>query len=77
MKTGRKASVTPVFKKGEEGPGNYRPVSLTSVPRKMMEHLLLDVFSEKVEEKMVIGSSQHGLIKGKSCLTVLVASKIS
>ena len=30
----RKANVVPVFKKGkQEEPGNYRPVSLTSIPR--------------------------------------------
>ncbi|GAB0208442.1 mitochondrial enolase superfamily member 1 [Grus japonensis] len=70
----RKANVTPVFKKGKkEDPGNYRPVSLTSIPGKMMEQLTLGVIYKYVEEKKVTGSGQHGFTKGKSCLTNLIA----
>jgi len=62
----RKASVITVFKKGKkEDPGNYRPISLTSIPGKMMEQLILDVTIKQVEEKKVLRSSQHGFTKGK------------
>jgi len=70
----RKATVTPVFKEGKkEDPGNYRLVSLTSIPGKVMEQLMLEVIIKQVEEKKVIKSSQHGFTRGKSFLTNLIA----
>jgi len=63
----RKANVTPVFKKGKkEDPGNYRPVSLTSILGRMMEKLILEVTIKQVVEKKFIRSSQHGFTKGNS-----------
>jgi len=48
------------FKKGkEEDLSNGRPVNLTSVPRKVMEQLILYAISKKLEEKKVIRRSQH------------------
>ena len=61
----RIASVTPVFQKCKKADlGNYRLLSLTSIPRKMMEQLVLDTLSKPLEEKKVIGRSQHGSTKG-------------
>ncbi|KAK4820687.1 hypothetical protein QYF61_003607 [Mycteria americana] len=70
----RLANVTHIFKKGrKEDPGNYRPVSLTSVPGKLMEQIILSAITRHVENNQGIKPSQHGFRKGRSCLTNLIS----
>ncbi|GAB0204867.1 mitochondrial enolase superfamily member 1 [Grus japonensis] len=70
----RLASVTPIYKKGwKEDPGNYRPVSLTLVLGKVMEQIILSAITWHLQDNKVIRPSQHGFMKGKSCLTNLIS----
>ncbi|KAK4807185.1 hypothetical protein QYF61_024305 [Mycteria americana] len=70
----RLANVTSIFKKGrKEDPGNYRPLSLTSVPGKVMEQIILSAITRHVQDTQVIRPSQHGFVKGRSCLTNLIS----
>nr|XP_048723915.1 uncharacterized protein LOC125644272 [Caretta caretta] len=65
----KKANIVLIFKKGEkENPGNYRLVSLISVPGKIMEQVLKKTIWKHLEERKVIRNSQHGLTKGGSCV---------
>ncbi|PKU44059.1 rna-directed dna polymerase from mobile element jockey-like [Limosa lapponica baueri] len=70
----RVANVTPIYKKGrKEDPGNYRPISLTSVPGKIMERIILNELSRQGQDSQGIRASQHGFMKGRSCLTNLIS----
>jgi len=69
----RIASVTRIYRNGKkEDPGNYRPVSLTAVPGKIMEQFILSTLTGHMKDKQGIRPRQHGFMKGRSCLNNLI-----
>ena len=59
-----------IFKKGSKSElDNYRPVSLTAVPCKIMESNIRDKMLKFVQENSFMTSEQHGFMKSRSCLT--------
>lgn len=70
-KTGR---VIPIYKSGpSHDPQNYRPISLTSVPCKVMEHIIYTHLVNFLEHNNFFTASQHGFRKNFSCDTQLIA----
>ena len=58
----RVANVTPIYKKGrKDDPGNYRPVSLTSVPGKVMEQVISSAITSHIWTTRASGLVSMGL----------------
>jgi hypothetical protein len=69
----RTTNVTPIYKKGSKSdPGNYRPVSLTFVSCRLMEGIIKDHVVNHLERHGLIRATQHGFIRGRSCVTNLL-----
>lgn len=67
------ANVAPIFKKGERyDPANYRPVSLTCICCKTLEHILVSNIMQHLSDYNILVESQHGFRSGRSCETQLV-----
>jgi len=63
------ANVVPIHKKGNrEDPGNFRPVSLTCISCKMLEHIVLSNMQKDLEK------NYKQFRRGLSCTTQLVTT---
>ena len=70
----REANVTPIFKsKGLKSKAeNYRPISLTSIPCKVMEGIIRDNVVDYLTLNALINNTQHGFMAKRSCATNLL-----
>ena len=68
-----KALISPVFKKGNRSdPANYRPVSLTCISCKLMEHVLCTHIRSHLDRHGIITPVQHGFRSKHSTETQLL-----
>ena len=69
----KKAIIAAIYKKGKKtDPGNYRPVSLTSVISKMMESIVRDAIVTHLMKNNLITDNQHGFVPDRDCITQLL-----
>lgn len=67
------AKIKPIFKKGSKHmPTNYRPISLTCVTSKILEHIVSTTIHTHLDSNNILTDSQHGFRNGRSCDTQLV-----
>ena len=67
------AHVSAIFKSGAKSKSkSYRPISLTSVPGKILERLIRDKIVEHMTANNLFAKSQHSFRLGKSCLNQLL-----
>ena len=71
----QKANISPIIKTGNRSdPANYRPVLSTSIPCKMLEHIIHTNIMRHLEKYKVLNDEQHGFRRGRSCETQLALS---
>ena len=67
------ALVTPIFKKGDRSlASNYRPISLTSVCGKLLEHIIFSKIMDHLNLHNILSDAQHGFRSKCSCETQLL-----
>ena len=71
----RDANIVPIYKKGDkQQPSNYRPVSLTSISYKIMEHIVHSNIMGHFEKNNILCDEQHGFRKKRSCESQLITT---
>lgn len=67
------ANVSPIFKKGDRHmASNYRPISLTCVCCKLLEHIIVKHILDHLDTHDILTDKQHGFRSGHSCESQLI-----
>ena len=67
------ANVAPVFKKGDRhSPANYRPISLTCVYAKLLEHIICKQIMSHFSKNKILTPVQHCFRSKHSCESQLL-----
>ena len=70
------ANVCPVYKKSDKSlPANYRPVSLTCICCKLLEHIISSNLMNHLEANNILSPRQHAFRKSHSCETQFLLSR--
>ena len=64
----KRAYIVPIFKKGNRAiPNNYRPVSLTCICSKILEHIVYSHVFAHLSHHNILCDQQHGFRRLRSC----------
>ncbi len=69
-KAWKEANIVPIFKKGDKlKASNYRPVSLTCIVSKVLEHIVVSSIMKHSDRHKILTEFQHGFRSNHSCET--------
>ena len=76
----KEAYISPIYKVGKKNDGipkNYRPISLTSVTSKVLEHIVYSNVMTHLAQLNILPDVQHGFRKRRGCETQLVITDLA
>ena len=69
----RQGNIAPIYKKGDKHKAsNYRPVSLTSICSKLIEHIIVSNLRDHLDKHNILANEQHGFRAKRSCESQLL-----
>ena len=71
----KEGNIVPLYKKGDRAlPENYRPITLTSISCKILEHVVHSNIMTHFDKFNVLDNAQHGFRKRRSCISQLLTT---